>query len=125
MIDFRTFFYELLSLIRTKPLEKILKINKRTPMFIPESRVGLPLVPSSLNSNETQTTGTNLPLPLISVHFCLHYIKCFQKNWKIKSNQIEKEIDGSTDYGHTMAKSLILCSPNSNPNPKLIFEIWI
>ena len=22
------------------------------------------------------------------------------------------------DYGHTMAKSVILCSPNSNPNPK-------
>ena len=25
----------------------------------------------------------------------------------------------------TMAKSLILCSPNSNPNPKWIFGIWI
>ena len=24
----------------------------------------------------------------------------------------------ATDYGHTKAKSLILCSPNSNPNPK-------
>ena len=23
-----------------------------------------------------------------------------------------------TDYGHTMAKSLILCDPDSNPNPK-------
>ena len=23
-----------------------------------------------------------------------------------------------TDYGHTKAKSLIICSPNSNPNPK-------
>ena len=23
----------------------------------------------------------------------------------------------STDYGHTMAKSLILCGPNSNSNP--------
>ena len=23
----------------------------------------------------------------------------------------------STDYGHTMAKYLILCGPNSNPNP--------
>ena len=24
----------------------------------------------------------------------------------------------TTDYGHTMAKSLILCGPNSHPNPK-------
>ena len=24
----------------------------------------------------------------------------------------------NTDYGHTMAKYLILCGPNSNPNPK-------
>ena len=24
----------------------------------------------------------------------------------------------TTDYGHTMAKSLILCGPNWNPNPK-------
>ena len=23
-----------------------------------------------------------------------------------------------TDYGHTMAKSQLLCGPNSNPNPK-------
>ena len=23
-----------------------------------------------------------------------------------------------TDYGHTKAKSLIICDPNSNPNPK-------
>ena len=30
-----------------------------------------------------------------------------------------------TDYGHTMAKSLILCRPNSNPNPKQIFGIWM
>ena len=30
-----------------------------------------------------------------------------------------------TDYSHTMAKSLILCVPNSNPNPKYIFGIWI
>ena len=32
-----------------------------------------------------------------------------------------------TDYGHTMAKSLILCgtNSNSNPNPKSIFGIWI
>ena len=24
----------------------------------------------------------------------------------------------ATDYGHTMAKVLILCGPNSNPNPE-------
>jgi hypothetical protein len=30
-----------------------------------------------------------------------------------------------TDYGHTMAKSLILCGPNSNLNPKSIYGIWI
>ena len=29
------------------------------------------------------------------------------------------------DYGHTMAKSIILCAPNSNPNLKLIFGKWI
>jgi hypothetical protein len=29
-----------------------------------------------------------------------------------------------TDYRHTMAKSLILCGPNSNPNPKQIFGIF-
>ena len=28
-----------------------------------------------------------------------------------------------TDYRHTKEKSLILCGPNSNPNPKKIFEI--
>ena len=28
------------------------------------------------------------------------------------------QIEMITDYGHTMAKSLILCGPNSNPNPK-------
>ena len=27
-------------------------------------------------------------------------------------------IDWATDYGHTMATSLILCGLNSNPNPK-------
>ena len=38
-------------------------------------------------------------------------------NWSI----LFKLCVGSTDYGHTMAKSLILCSPNSNskiPIPK-------
>ena len=30
-----------------------------------------------------------------------------------------------TDYGHTMAISLILWSPNSNPNPQKIFGIGI
>ena len=30
----------------------------------------------------------------------------------------------STNYGHLMAKSLILCSPNSNPKPKWIFGMW-
>ena len=29
----------------------------------------------------------------------------------------------STDYEHTKAKSLILCSPNSNLNPKNIFFV--
>ena len=28
-----------------------------------------------------------------------------------------------TDYGHTKAKSLILCSPNSNSNPRQIFGL--
>ena len=28
-------------------------------------------------------------------------------------------------YRHTIAKSLILCSLNSNPNPKYIFGIWM
>ena len=31
----------------------------------------------------------------------------------------------ATDYGHTMAKSLILCCPNSNSNPKWIFGIKV
>ena len=31
----------------------------------------------------------------------------------------------STDYGHTKAKSQILCGPNSNPTPKYIFGSWI
>ena len=30
-----------------------------------------------------------------------------------------------TDYGHTMAKSLVFCGPDSNPNPKKKFGIWI
>ena len=30
-----------------------------------------------------------------------------------------------TDYGHTKAKSLILFGPNSNPDPKKIFGMWI
>ena len=29
-----------------------------------------------------------------------------------------------TDYRHTMAKSLIICRPNSNPNPIYIFGIY-
>ena len=29
-----------------------------------------------------------------------------------------KYISQITDYGHTKAKFLILCGPNSNPNPK-------
>ena len=29
-----------------------------------------------------------------------------------------KYISQITDYGHTKAKSLILCGPNSNPHPK-------
>ena len=68
---------------------------------------------------------------------------CFEKlhlshtNWKSNTKQtqlhiIEKQIKQNhlthtkeimhiiniKDYGHTMAKSQILCSPNSNPNPK-------
>ena len=31
-------------------------------------------------------------------------------------------LDRCTDYGHTKAKSLILCGPNSNPNP--LINIW-
>ena len=31
----------------------------------------------------------------------------------------------NTDYGHTKAKSLILCCPNLNSNPKYIFGMWI
>ena len=36
-------------------------------------------------------------------------------------------LDLINDYGHTMAKSQILCGPNSNSNPnhELIFGIWI
>ena len=30
-----------------------------------------------------------------------------------------------TDYGHITVEFLILCSPNSNPNPKSIVWIWI
>ena len=31
---------------------------------------------------------------------------------------LNPESVSATDYGHTMAKSLILCGTNSNPNPK-------
>ena len=31
----------------------------------------------------------------------------------------------STDYGHRMARSLILCGSNSKPNPKWTFGMWI
>ena len=37
----------------------------------------------------------------------------------------EHEFLKFTDYGHTMAKSLILCGPNVNPNPKRLFGILI
>ena len=30
-------------------------------------------------------------------------------------------MDNCTDYGHSIAKFLILCGSNSNPNPKQIF----
>ena len=30
-------------------------------------------------------------------------------------------LDVCTNYGYTKAKSLILCSPDTNPNPKEIF----
>ena len=29
------------------------------------------------------------------------------------------------DYGHTKDKSLILCSPNSNPNPISVFGMYL
>ena len=34
------------------------------------------------------------------------------------SLQLELETAETTDYGHTKAKSVILCRPHSNPNPK-------
>ena len=34
-------------------------------------------------------------------------------------------LGAATDYGHTKAKSLIICGPNSNPNPKKLFGMWI
>ena len=39
--------------------------------------------------------------------------------------QTKKQVFHFTDYGHTKVKSLILCSPNSNPNPKYLFGMWI
>ena len=31
----------------------------------------------------------------------------------------------TTEYRHTMAESLILCGPNTNPNPKFFVEIMV
>ena len=45
--------------------------------------------------------------------------------FRLKVYLISKTTKDTTDYGHTEAKSLILCGPNSNPNPKLIFGMWI
>ena len=39
------------------------------------------------------------------------------KSWKMFSLASKSLLPG-TDYGYMMAKSLILCRPNSNPNPK-------
>ena len=36
----------------------------------------------------------------------------------LKESESMSYVVWSTDYGHTMTKSLILCGPNSNPNPK-------
>ena len=43
---------------------------------------------------------------------CLHTFLS-NKVWYSSGNACIR----STDYGHTKAKSLILCGPNSNPNP--------
>ena len=54
----------------------------------------------------------------------LQNYKCSnQTKWKSEQNHSKAfsravEIYKITDYGHRMAKSLILCGPNSNPNPK-------
>ena len=34
-------------------------------------------------------------------------------------------MNSNMDYGHTMAKSLILCDSSSNPNPKVLIFIEI
>jgi len=46
--------------------------------------------------------------------------KINQEQFKLCFTRIIKKIliFQATDYGHTKAKSLILCGPNSNPNPK-------
>ena len=49
---------------------------------------------------------------------CAHLHRTAQ-TWK-QASYIPASMLSSTDYGHTMAKSLILCGPNSNPNPKWV-----
>ena len=39
------------------------------------------------------------------------------KNSNITTGKFQ-DMQWGTDYGHTNAKFLILCDPNSNPNPK-------
>ena len=38
--------------------------------------------------------------------------------WLFRSLAHQQQLHSGTDYGHTKAKSLILCGPNSNPDPK-------
>ena len=44
-----------------------------------------------------------------------HFAKC-GKNHEYQM-KVSHTIEYDTDYGHMKAKSLIICDPNSNPNP--------
>ena len=60
---------------------------------------------------------------------CLKNLLCDaeQHLWKFhhRAPQNICHIIQYADYGHTIDKFLILCRPNSNPNPKWIFGMWI
>ena len=60
---------------------------------------------------------------------CFEIIKKGIKNYDSRETSgflfvFQKKIIVGTDYGHTKDKSLILCGPNSSPNPNPQINIW-
>ena len=77
-----------------------------------------------INVEQFHSFFMKYPITYIMIHD-IFKIKCIKRKCQYKwfhqlltKNDLQKDWILNTDYGHTMAKSLILCGPNSNPNFK-------